>query len=124
MITAISQDNFSHIALVYGVDIQSGVIDLGSVTVRHLSGSEFLLDTDGYCIKEDGLVVANLRCIDESAKADWENDFNMSLEQLLSGDVAIEVFVGDDCDCITPLSIHIHLIDQNGDKHVIACKPE
>lgn len=124
MHTAITKQNFSHLALQYGDDLHAGVVDLGSVTLKHSSGTEFLVDVDGYSIQEDNKIIANLSLIEEDDMENWDNDFTMTQEQLFSGEVEVLVFVGDDIDCVLPQTITLHLIDSSNNEHSIACKAD
>lgn len=107
----------AYITLTFKHDINRDTLDLGSFQIIHSSGRSYMLDVDQSWGDEDNVI--GLRATeDRETFPDGEYRYDLTLDDIISGDLNALLFIGvdhdyDDHDEL--VSIDYCIVDDSGD---------
>lgn len=106
---------FYQLHAMYPEDVREN-IELGCIEITHPSGRNHLLDTKGYFYSGPKVVAYFETLKDTKEIQHKEFDYNITEEDILSGDCVIEVYTGEE---MQPVSLTLDVVI-DGKKHPIA----
>lgn len=125
--STLNHAQFYQLTAIYPQNLEENVIDgyapirLGSILIEHPSGRNYLLDTAGY-VCGPTKAVGWFESLEETKEIQHkEFDYNITAEDILSGDVHVEVYTGGDDGLIHPESITLDVVI-NGWLHSLDAK--
>ncbi|AXT74191.1 hypothetical protein LAZ44_20690 [Vibrio alginolyticus] len=97
-------------------------IELGRIKIVHKSGRDYLLDTQAY-FWSDHKVVAWFKTFEETfSNQPYEFHYNITEEDIINGDVIVEVYTGENNEVIQPKSLQLD-IAIDGKLYTLDAKP-